>query len=116
MSQKDGPFFLGRDIEWEQTAPGVKRQILAVGTDLMLVRVDFEAGAVGAVHHHPHRQATYVATGTFDVTMGDESKRVTAGDSFAAPSNVPHGVKAIEPGTLVDCFTPIREDFLAKNR
>ena len=116
MSQKDGPFFLGKDIEWEQTAPGVKRQILAVGTDLMLVRVDFEAGAVGAVHHHPHRQATYVATGTFDVTMGDESKRVTAGDSFAAPSNVPHGVKAIETGTLVDCFTPIREDFLAKNR
>ena len=116
MSQTRGPFFVGKDIEWETTADGVKRQILAVGTDLMLVRVDFEAGAVGAVHHHPHRQATYVVAGTFDVTMGDASQRVTVGDSFAAPGNVPHGVKAIEAGTLLDCFTPIREDFLARNK
>jgi quercetin dioxygenase-like cupin family protein len=116
VSQTRGPFFVGKDIEWETTADGVKRQILAVGTDLMLVRVDFEAGAVGAVHHHPHRQATYVVAGTFDVTMGDASQRVTVGDSFAAPGNVPHGVKAIEAGTLLDCFTPIREDFLARNK
>ena len=116
MSRSEGPFFIGTDIEWETTADGVKRQILAVGTDLMLVRVDFEAGAVGAVHHHPHRQATYVAAGTFDVTMGADSQRVTVGDSFAAPANVPHGVKAIEAGTLIDCFTPIRDDFLAKGK
>ena len=108
-----GPFFIGSDIEWVNTAEGVKRQIMAVGTDLMLVRVDFVAGAIGAVHHHPHRQATYVATGTFDITVGGETQRVTSGDSFVAASDVPHGVKAVSAGTLIDCFTPIREDFLA---
>lgn len=116
MSQTDGPFFRGSDIEWENTAEGVKRQIMAVGTDLMLVRVDFVAGAVGALHHHPHRQATYVAAGTFDVSIGGNEQRVTAGDSFVAPADVPHGVKAIEAGTLIDCFTPIREDFLASRK
>lgn len=114
MTDSGSPFFIGSDVEWETTADGVKRQILAVGTDLMLVRVDFDAGAVGALHHHPHRQATYVAAGTFDVSIGNESHRVTAGDSFVPPANVPHSVKALEAGTLVDCFTPIREDFLAK--
>ena len=116
MTQNDGPFFIGSDIEWKDTAEGVKRQILAVGTDLMLVRVDFVAGAVGAMHHHPHRQATYVAAGSFDVTVGGDTQRVTAGDSFAAPADVPHGVKAIDAGTLIDCFTPIREDFLASSK
>jgi quercetin dioxygenase-like cupin family protein len=114
LSKTDGPFFSGGEIQWESTAPGVKRQILAVGTDLMLVRVDFEAGAVGAVHHHPHRQATYVAAGSFDITVGDQTSRLTAGDSFVAAADVRHGVAAIEKGTLVDCFTPIREDFLSK--
>lgn len=116
MSDTGSPFFLGSDIEWEATAEGVKRQILAVGTDLMLVRVDFQAGAVGAVHHHPHRQVTYVVAGTFEVTIGEDAHRVTVGDSFAAPASVPHGVKALEAGTLVDCFTPIREDFLAQSK
>ena len=116
MTQTGGPFFPGSDSEWQATAEGVKRQILAVGTDLMLVRVDFVAGSVGAMHHHPHRQATYVAAGNFDVTIGDETQRVTAGDSFAAPADVPHGVKAIDAGTLIDCFTPIREDFLAASK
>jgi quercetin dioxygenase-like cupin family protein len=116
VNQSGGPFFIASDIEWQATAEGVKRQILAVGTDLMLVRVDFDAGAVGAMHHHPHRQATYVATGTFDITVGEDKHRVTAGDSFVAPADVPHGVKAIEAGTLLDCFTPIREDFLASSK
>lgn len=116
MSQADGPFFIGKEIGWESTGEGVRRQILAVGSDLMLVRVDFTAGAVGAVHHHPHRQATYVAAGTFDVSIGSDSRRVTTGDSFVAPADVPHGVHAIEAGTLIDCFTPLREDFLAQSR
>ena len=109
----DSPFFATSDAEWQDMGGGVRRQILAVGSDLMLVRVDFVAGAVGAVHHHPHRQVTYVARGTFDVTVGTDKKRVAAGDSFSAAANVPHGVVAIEAGTLIDCFTPIREDFLA---
>lgn len=82
----------------------------------MIVRVDFDAGAVGAVHHHPHRQATYVASGTFDVTVGGETRRLVSGDSFVSATEVPHGVAAIEAGTLIDCFTPVREDFLASRK
>ena len=26
--------------------------------------------------------------------------------------NVPHGVKALEDGAIIDAFTPIRKDFL----
>jgi unsaturated pyranuronate lyase len=109
----DDPFFAASDATWQDMGAGVRRQILAVGADLMLVRVDFVAGAVGAVHHHPHRQVTYVARGTFDVTIGSDRRRVVAGDSFAAAGNIPHGVAAVEAGTLIDCFTPVREDFLA---
>ena len=97
-------------------APGVQRQILSYGPDLMLVRVKFETGAIGAVHNHPHRQATYVAEGSFEVSVGDDRQTLKQGDTFFAAADVPHGVKALEPGMLIDCFTPARADFLESKR
>lgn len=103
---------IGAEVGWEETGKGVRRQVLGRGTDLMLVRVEFKAGAIGALHQHPHRQATYVAAGKFEVTIGSEISQLVAGDCFYAAADVMHGVRAIEDGTLIDVFTPVREDFL----
>jgi quercetin dioxygenase-like cupin family protein len=108
----NSPFVRGAEIGWERTAEGVRRQVLRHGSDLMTVRVEFESGAVGAVHHHPHRQATFVVAGRFEITVGADTAELQAGDCFYAEADVPHGVKALEKGVLVDVFTPVREDFL----
>ena len=106
-------FLHSRDVRWETVADGVRRQVLGYGPDLMMVRVEFEPGAIGALHHHPHRQVTYVAAGRFAVQVGDARRELGPGDSFFAVSGVPHGVVALDAGTLIDVFTPAREDFLA---
>ena len=93
-------------------APGVRRQILGHDDQLMMVVVQFEPGAVGAVHHHPHRQVTYVAQGEFEVTVDSRSQVLRAGDCFFVAPSLPHGVVAKTAGTLVDVFTPAREDFI----
>ena len=105
-------FLHAADTPWNVLGAGVRRQILGTTSDLMLVRVDFERGAVGAVHNHPHRQVTWVAAGRFRVQVGTEFRELTQGDCFLAHANVPHGVEALESGTLIDVFTPMREDFL----
>jgi quercetin dioxygenase-like cupin family protein len=46
------------------------------------------------------------------VSIGDRVERLTAGDTFIVPSNVVHGVKALDAGRLIDTFTPHRADFL----
>jgi unsaturated pyranuronate lyase len=94
--------------------PGVRRRILGHGSDLMMVSVDFEPGAIGAMHRHPHRQVTYVARGSFRVTVDGRDETLRAGDSFFVASGLLHGVEALEAGTLVDVFTPAREDFLSR--
>lgn len=101
-----------RDIAWEATDPGVKRKIMAHGPDLMVVRVAFEAGAIGKPHQHPHRQACYVESGVFDVTIDGRTQRLTAGDTFFVPADLVHGVVAVEAGQLIDSFTPMRQEFL----
>jgi quercetin dioxygenase-like cupin family protein len=108
----NGSFVRSADIAWDVTGDGVRRQVLGHGTELMIVRVEFVAGAVGALHHHPHRQATYVADGRFDVTVGGETSVLVAGDCFYASADEVHGVKALEDGALIDVFTPVRKDFL----
>ena len=94
------------------TGPGVTRRVLLHTPELMLVEFNFEAGAVGPLHAHPHVQAGYVAAGRFEVTIAGGSEVLRIGDSFIVPPNADHGVVALEAGTLIDSFTPARADFL----
>ena len=104
--------FVSASGEWETVAPGVTRRILGYDGHLMMVGVKFEGGAVGAMHHHPHRQVSYVAAGEFEVVVDGNTQILSAGDCFFVPPNAVHGVVAVAPGTLIDVFTPAREDFI----
>ena len=95
-----------------ETAPGATRQVLATAPELTIVSFLFEAGAEGALHHHPHVQGTYVAKGRFRFTLGDAEHEIGPGDSLVIPSGVPHGCLCLEAGQLIDTFTPQRDDFL----
>lgn len=103
-----------RDAEapWEEAGSGIRRKLLCYGEDIMLLRIAFEAGAVGAPHSHPHVQCSVVESGAFDVTIAGRTERLRAGDSFIVPSGALHGAVCVEAGVLVDVFTPMREDFL----
>ena len=104
--------FVSGEGTWETMAPGVERRILGYDDGLMMVVVRFEPGAVGALHHHPHRQVSYVAAGKFDAEIDGVKKTISAGDCFFVAPDLVHGVVALEPGVLVDVFAPAREDFL----
>ena len=91
---------------------GSSRRVILDLPDLMLVEFVFEKGAVGALHSHPHRQTSYVAEGTFEVTIDGVTETIDAGGGYIVPSGLVHGVKAITAGRLIDTFTPRRDDFL----
>ena len=95
-----------------QTSPGVTRQVLADHPALMVVAFRFAAGSVGALHSHPHVQATYVASGRFLFQRADTEFEVGPGDSFVLPGGVVHGCTCLEDGVLIDSFAPRRDDFL----
>lgn len=92
--------------------PGVTRQVLADSPELMVVAFTFEQGAEGKLHNHPHVQSTYVQQGRFVFTVDGLEKEVGPGDSFVIPTQAVHGCRCVEPGQLIDTFTPRRDDFL----
>jgi len=105
-------FIQDDDISWEAVGPGVRRKILAYDDSIMLVKADFETGGVGPIHQHFHSQTTYIESGEFAVTIGDETKVLRTGDAYYIPPHVPHGATALQAGVLLDMFSPIREDFM----
>ena len=101
-----------KDVPLRDLGGGVTRRVLAYSEGLMLVEVNFEAGGVGSVHTHPHCQNTYVVSGRFRFTIDGEAVEVSKGDTIAFPPNIPHGTLCLEAGKLIDCFAPMREDFI----
>lgn len=107
------------DMLVENVSQGVERR-LANTDNLMIVIVDFSGGPKDQPdppHWHPHEQATYVAEGEILFFMDQQQIHLRAGDVFLVPPDKPHSVQILtERVRLVDCFTPIREDFIKDGR
>ncbi len=91
--------------------PGLTRRTLAQGQAMMLCEFTFEAHVEISVHSHPHEQVGYIAKGRVEMTIDGKKYELKQGDSYYAPSNVPHGAQILEPTVIVDTFCPPREDY-----
>ena len=105
-------FQIDEETVWEDLGNGIKRKVFGYDDNIMLVKAKFEAEAVGVLHEHYHAQVTYVESGVFEMSIGNEKKIIRKGDGFYAPPHEIHGCVCIEPGILIDVFSPHREDFL----
>lgn len=111
-STRSDVFMFEKDIEWESAGEGVTRQIVGYDGQVMMVKVKFEKGGIGTSHTHYHTQVTYVVSGKFEFTVGKEKKIVKAGDALYIAPDVMHGCICLESGLLIDCFSPMRADFI----
>ena len=73
------PMLWSSDAAWTDLGGGVRRKILTHDASVMMVRVVFAKGAVGAPHHHPHIQCTLVASGRFEECITTQLFRYAAG-------------------------------------
>ena len=110
--KQSGNFIENKTVAWQTAEAGVRRKVMAYGDQVMLVRVEFENGAVGSLHSHPHVQVSNVESGVFEIEIDKDKKILQAGDAFYVPPHIMHGAVCIEAGVLVDVFSPMREDFL----
>lgn len=116
MNHRSKPFIFGDKTPRESVGEGLTRQLLGYNDSILMARVEFDTGAVGEIHSHPHSQVSYVESGEFDVHIDGVEKRLGPGDSFYIHPNVKHGAVCRKSGFLLDVFSPAREDFLAEQQ
>ncbi|MFA6923369.1 MAG: cupin domain-containing protein [Bacteroidales bacterium] len=63
-------------------------------------------------HRHVHEQWTHVIEGQLLFDMNGDQKLLTPGMSAFIPSNILHSAKAITECKVIDCFLPVRQDYV----
>jgi quercetin dioxygenase-like cupin family protein len=77
--------------------------------------VDLEPNVAVPEHRHVNEQLGFVGRGSVTMTIGGESRELGVGDTYVIPTDVPHAaVAGAEGATVVDVFSPPREDWLNK--
>lgn len=71
-----------------------------------------EAGCDLPAHSHPHEQWTNLIEGELEFNIDGETKVMTAGMTAYIPSDVVHSAKVVTQCKVIDCFMPVREDFV----
>ena len=104
--------FVHPENAWIELGGGTRRRIDCYNRDMMLVEVNFDAGAVGSDHSHPHTQISYVLEGEFTYHIEGKAHHMVKGDSIVVDSGKVHGCTCLAAGTLLDVFSPMREDFV----
>ena len=94
----------------KELGPGGRTQTFW-GENLLVSRTDFDPNVVVPEHKHPHEQFGVVLAGELTLTIAGEPLRLTAGEMYISPGNVPHSATAGPQGfEVVEVFSPVRED------
>jgi quercetin dioxygenase-like cupin family protein len=98
------------DVTAREVVPGFHGKF--VHTDGVTVAFwDIDAGATLPAHAHPHEQITCVIGGQFEMTVGGETRIMTAGMVVTIPGDTFHSARALTVCRVVDVFRPVREDY-----
>jgi len=63
-------------------------------------------------HSHPHEQWSHVIEGNLEFNIEGKVTILNPGMCALVPSNALHSGKALTKCRVIDCFLPVREDFI----
>jgi len=103
------PLYKVSDFTPRLLAPGF-RAVPLHGDQLTVMHVTIDGGSDLPRHQHPHEQAATVITGRLLLTIGETEHDLRPGMTAFIPGGVPHHAHCPELTTVIDVFTPVRED------
>ncbi len=103
-----------KDIIPKSLAPGINGHYVH-GNSMTFGVVELEAGSGVPLHSHVQEQITYILEGELDMIIDGRPCLLSAGMYHVIPSNILHSAVAITRCSLVDVFSPVREDYRSGN-
>ena len=106
------PFYDASEVERNEIAPG-RNNTHHVGRQGDDEPRRDRAERRGAQPQPPARAGGVMIQGEFEMTIGDETRLLRAGDAYVIPGGVEHSVKCGDGWALaLDIFSPPREDYM----
>lgn len=107
----DGYFIAAQDAPQVEMRQGVHRRTMGTTDEVMLCEFFLLRDAQVPAHSHPNDQVGYVVFGSMALTVGEQTRVVTQGESYAIPGGIVHSAHAEVDTLLVEAFSPPRDDF-----
>jgi quercetin dioxygenase-like cupin family protein len=91
---------------------GVDFIVLSHGPQSMVTKMLYKQTDQPPFHKHPNEQSGYVLSGRYRITFAEFDQIIGPGDSYSIPRDTEHHIEILEPGEVVDFFSPPRKDYL----
>ncbi len=98
--------------EYVTMTAGIRRKTLVHGDKTILCKFKLDQGTLLPLHSHRYEQTGYLLAGSLVFTIDGEKHEVKNGDSWSIKAGVEHGAEVVEDTTLIEVFSPLREDYL----
>jgi quercetin dioxygenase-like cupin family protein len=104
------------EIGYTLAIQGVEQKTLVYGERTLMTEFLLKKGSRLPQHSHPYEQTGYLVSGRIRLLIGSEENDMMPGDSWSIPSGVEHGAEILEDSVAIEVFSPVREDYLPKER
>jgi len=91
---------------------GMQLKTLVHGDKTHLTEIRLKKGTVIPLHKHHQEQTGYLLSGKLKFFSEGREDIALPGDSWTFLGNVEHGAEALEDTVILECFSPLREDYL----
>jgi unsaturated pyranuronate lyase len=105
------PLFQWDSVRKEQMNPKIWRKVIN-GEKMTLAQIFIAKDGMVPTHHHENEQLSYVLEGALKFEIGGQEVIARKGEVVLIPSNVPHGVVALEDTFDIEIFSPLRSDWI----
>ncbi len=87
---------------------GARGETLLAGTDKLALRLweGEDAGERNPEHSNSYDYVAYVLSGELEVTIGEKTQPLRAGDSYAVPAGVPYSFVVTQTAKVVEAVSP----------
>lgn len=116
MDMADGYFITPRDAPQVEMGKGINRRTMATTDEAMLCEFFLERGAQIPEHNHMNDQVGYIIFGRLEMTVGNQTRIMLPGDSYAIPGGVKHSARVLADTLVLDAFSPPRNDYRTEAR
>ncbi|HUV07288.1 MAG TPA: cupin domain-containing protein [Spirochaetia bacterium] len=100
----------GKTVE---NPPGIFRTTLAYNGETMLCHFRMKEGSSIPLHNHPAVQNGFVIRGKLRFIKKDKAGFIAeTGSGYVFASNEPHGAEVLEYSEVIECFAPVRPEYI----
>ncbi|MEW6334623.1 MAG: cupin domain-containing protein [Thermodesulfobacteriota bacterium] len=104
----ENPFFTVEGLPSDFIRPGTERRSIQLGEALFMF-ISFDRPTVSPLHDHTWDSIIYIDRGEFEVTVGDQRRRLSPGEGTVIPAGVQHTLTTDAGSRIIELWHPVKQ-------